>query len=246
MRLELDRVTHTYPGSRAPAIVEVSAVVPPGITGLIGINGAGKSTLLNILSRGMPPSAGATVLDGTDIYRGGRRATTGRIALMPQDFRVAGEARVEDVLLYCAWLKGVPGALARERAADVLERVDLGPQRFEKIGRLSGGMRRRVALAQALISCPRLVLLDEPTTGLDPAQRAQLRRLVIDEFSGTDAIVILSSHLMEDVEATSDNVILLHEGVLRFAGSIEEFRRVDGEVVDAEAAFLRRIMTAAP
>jgi ABC-2 type transport system ATP-binding protein len=182
MKLELLAATHRYPGAREAAVRQVTAAVGPGVTGLVGVNGAGKSTLLRMLSRGQRPTSGHVRLDGRDLYGRGRQAAA-QVSLMPQDFRVPGEARVLDVLLYCAWLKGVRRRVALARGLDLLDRVGLADRAHHRMGRLSGGMVRRVALAQALISRPRLILLDEPTTGLDPEQRASIRSLLVEELT---------------------------------------------------------------
>jgi ABC-2 type transport system ATP-binding protein len=244
MQLEIDAVTYRYPGARDAALTEVSSVLRPGITGLVGINGAGKTTLLKLLARALAPLSGQVSLDKDALHGPAGRALASRIALMPQDFRVPGQARVTDVLLYCAWLKGVDSAESLERVEWALHSVNLNDRAHDRIGRLSGGMLRRVALAQALLSRPHLILLDEPTTGLDPEQRAKMRDLLMEQLSGTASIVLLSSHLMEDIEATADRVMMLHEGRLRFDGEIDAFCRVDGEDLAPEAAFLRRIIKA--
>jgi ABC-2 type transport system ATP-binding protein len=245
MALELTAVTHHYRGAAVPAVHSVTVTIGPGLTGLVGINGAGKSTLLRALSRAHRPTGGSILLDGRDLYgRRSRREIASRVALMPQDFRAPGEARVLDVLLYCAWLKGVPRDSAWQRARELLDRVGLSARAGERIGRLSGGMLRRVALAQALISRPQLILLDEPTTGLDPAQRAQIRSLLVESLHDSDAIAVMSSHLMEDVATMAGRLVLLHEGAVRFCGGLTEFCRVDGQSLTAETAFLSRISRA--
>jgi ABC-type multidrug transport system ATPase subunit len=191
MQVRCSGVSHAYK-SGVKALDDVSIDLAPGVTGLVGVNGAGKSTMLRILSGGLRPSAGSVSVLGSDLYGKGRRAALAGTALMPQELRVPREMRAVDVVSYIGWLRGLSSKEAKLRSEQVLEAVGLAERSDTRVSALSGGMVRRLALAQALVAQPRLLLLDEPTTGLDPEQRAAVRRLVAD--LPDDGIVLVSSH----------------------------------------------------
>ncbi|NHI19304.1 ABC transporter ATP-binding protein [Phycicoccus endophyticus] len=198
----------------------MTATLAPGTTALLGVNGAGKSTMLSAAGGVLRPSAGRVLVDGMDLWsRSTRKEALRAVALMPQTTAFPPGMTAEEVVTYLAWLKGVPRRAARTRAREVLEEVGLGPRMRTRMSRLSGGMARRVAFAQALAPRPRVLLLDEPTTGLDPAQRHAMVELVRG-LSVTGVSVLLSSHVVEDVEDLATDVIVLHEGTLRFWGPV--------------------------
>jgi ABC-2 type transport system ATP-binding protein len=207
------------------------------VTGLVGVNGAGKSTLLRTLAGALRPSRGSVRFDGLDPYGRGRRPYLRRVALMPQALELPPDARVAEAIAYCGWLRGMPAAGLRARSQDVLGQVRLTDRSTDRMRTLSGGMVRRVALAQALVSAPDILLLDEPTTGLDPEQRAVLRGL-IDELPH-DCITVVSSHVMEDLEQLAEQIVVLDGGEIVHAGGLAEFcREHGGPGGSAEAAFL--------
>jgi ABC-2 type transport system ATP-binding protein len=227
-------------GSQVQALADLSLTLEPGVTGLVGVNGAGKTTLLRILAGALRPSGGTVRLDGDDPYGRGRRDALRRTALMPQALDLPPGVRVADAVAYCGWLRGLPMRQARGRASAVLERVGLGARSDHPVRSLSGGMVRRVALAQALVSEPDVLLLDEPTTGLDPEQRAALRELV--RGLPDHHITVVSSHVMEDLESLADRIVVLDDARLLFAGTLEEFcRDGDGNELTAEQAFLTMV-----
>jgi ABC-2 type transport system ATP-binding protein len=229
---------YSYRGEAWALDVE-ELLLGPGVTGLAGVNGAGKSTLMRCLAGAQRPARGTITVDGTDLYAGRRRhEVLTRIGLMPQEFTLPRDASVLDTVAYVAWIRGVPLRRARTVAAEAVDRVGLTEEGPRQVARLSGGMLRRLCLAQALIVSPDALLLDEPTTGLDPEQRANLRQLVA-ETAGQGGLSVISSHVMEDLEVLADRIIVLHDGRVLHHGPIEEFRTTyGGRERSAERAFL--------
>lgn len=210
------------------------------MTGLVGVNGAGKSTLLAVLSGGLRPSRGRVTLDGHDLYGRQRLKSLGRVALMPQEFQVPVNARARDVVAYLAWIRGLKGAAVWEAADRALESVGLTSHADKRFRSLSGGMQRRLALAQALAADPDVLLLDEPTTGLDPEQRAALRAMIQELPS--DRVTLLSSHVMEDLDSTCSRIVVIDEGRILFDGGINNFRADHGgPEKSSEFAFLSMV-----
>jgi ABC-2 type transport system ATP-binding protein len=222
-----------------PVLRGVSLDLQPGTTGLLGVNGAGKSTLLNVLAGAQRPRGGRVDLDDVDLYGKGRAGLLERIALMPQELQLPYGVRLCDAVRFIAWARGVDRRRVVASADQALARVGLSDRASMRVSRLSGGMRRRFALAQALVADPGVLLLDEPTTGLDPQQRVVLRDLI--RALPETATVILSSHVIEDIEASCDRVIVLNDGVVLFHGSVDELRSRDRDG-SAEAAFLALVM----
>lgn len=224
-----------------PLFTDLSLSIGSGITGLLGVNGAGKSTLLTILSGALRPTAGRVALGDVDLYGKEHRTLLREIAMMPQELKVPPGTRLGDATRFLAWARGVPPREADARARTALAQVGLDDRADHRLSRLSGGMRRRFALAQAIVASPRVLLLDEPTTGLDPQQRVVLRDLI----TGLDGVesVVLSSHVIEDIEASCDRVIVLHQGAILFHGTLAELRSRDAGG-SAEGAFLAMVMRA--
>lgn len=219
-KLEADSLCHRY-GARV-ALDGVSLTLSSGVTALVGINGAGKSTLLRALAGSQRPTSGAVRVGGKDPYRTGqRRGALAGVGLMPQDARLPPNLTVHEVVTSIGWLKGAPWGSAARRAQEVIEAVGLDDRLNTHVRRLSGGMVRRVALAQALVTNPDILLLDEPSTGLDPEQR----RIMIDLVGRIESTVLFSSHVMEDIEDVADRVIVLEEGHVIFDGTLEMLRR---------------------
>lgn len=210
-------VSHTYASDRQ-ALHDVNLQLRTGVTALVGVNGAGKSTLLSILAGSLRPTAGSVLIGGTDLFGRQRRRVIGRVALMPQTLTVPSNLTAWEAVSVIGWMRGLTSHEAAQRADLALEAVGLEDRRGSAIKELSGGMRRRIALAQAIVAEPDVLLLDEPSTGLDPQQR---RRMVdiVKELHGT---VVFSSHVMEDVVDTASRVLVLHEGRIRFDGSLEQ------------------------
>ncbi len=236
--LTIDGVSHYY-GSTT-ALDSVSLTASQGVFGLVGVNGAGKTTLLSAGGGALKPTSGRILLDGSDLYASRtRKAALRRVAIMPQRFSFPAGFRTQDFVCYLGYLRGLSWKAARAATAKALADVQLADKATIHLARLSGGMLRRVALAQALVAEPDVLLLDEPTTGIDPEQRAIVRRLI--QQVSTDRAVIMSSHIMEDVEAVASRVAVLHEGAVVFNGTLDELRTHSaGQTVatGAESAFL--------
>lgn len=199
------------------ALADVSFELSEGITGLVGVNGAGKSTLLTTLAGAMRPGQGRVVVHGADVYRRReRRRALRHIAFVPQLPSFPKNLTAREVVSYLCWMRGTPAAQADVRARNALGQVGLEARVDDKVGALSGGMLRRVALAQALASEADVLLLDEPSTGLDPRQR----RTMVELLGGLRGTVLISSHVMEDVADLSDRVLVLDEGRLLFDGGL--------------------------
>lgn len=206
---------------RVVALAEVTLDLGEGVTALVGVNGAGKSTLLTTLAGGLPPTSGRVEVGGNDLYaRQTRRRGLSHVALVPQLPSFPANLTAREVVAYLAWMRGVSGGHSTARASDALGRVGLGDKASAKVGSLSGGMLRRLALAQALAADADVLLLDEPSTGLDPQQRRTMVD-VLRELSGT---VLVSSHVMEDVADLAERVIVLDKGHIRFDGGVESLR----------------------
>ena len=204
---------------RSVALRDIDVELGTGITGLLGPNGAGKTTLLRILATALAPSSGSLSILGHDpASPDGRLAIRRSLGYVPQDPGLYTNFTTFDFVDYVAILKEHNDRRARhDEVRRVLDEVDLGDVGSKKISKLSGGMRRRVALAQALLGEPRLLVLDEPTVGLDPEQRLRFRQLLSRQADRR--AVVLSTHMTEDVEAVCDRVIVLERGAVRFDGT---------------------------
>ncbi|MEU8616489.1 ATP-binding cassette domain-containing protein [Streptomyces sp. NPDC048623] len=216
------------------ALDGVDAEFHSGVTALLGPNGAGKTTLLSLLSTARRPDAGTVRLLGEPVR--GRAATLRvreRIGVLPQAFGHYPRFTVREFVEYAAWLRKVPGGERRDRVREVLRLVDLERQADQRMGALSGGMLRRAGIAQAMVNRPALVLLDEPTVGLDPAQRVGFRALIQD--LGERAAVVMSTHLAEDVAQVCDRIHVLLEGRMRFSGTAAELCGGSGTEVNGPA-----------
>jgi ABC-2 type transport system ATP-binding protein len=207
---------------RHTALRELNLTVPHGSVGLLGPNGAGKSTLMKVLLGLLPFSGSATVL-GHDV-RTQALEVRARVGYMPErDCWLPGMTAVE-LCSYAAELSGLPSADAMQRAHATLEFVGLGDKRYQKVDGYSTGQRQRVKLAQALVHDPKLLLLDEPTNGLDPAGREEMLALIAGLPARSGCAILLSSHLLHDVERVCEHAILLHEGAVVYSGTIEALR----------------------
>ncbi len=221
------------------ALDDVTIELHPGVTALLGENGAGKTTLLRVLATLQAPSAGRLVVDAAPLAPGALRQYRSRVGYLPQSVPALRHLTVAQYVDYFAYLKGLPRAAAAVERDRRLEQVGLTDRVRSRTTALSGGMRRRLGLAVALLGAPALLLLDEPTAGLDPVQRVDLRELVRD--CGREAAVLLSTHLAEDVASLADRAAVLHAGRLVFSGSLPELTQplsTDTTASSVEGAFL--------
>ena len=227
--VELQRVTVRY-GART-ALRDVSAVFPTGAVGLLGPNGAGKSTMIRALLGFVPPTEGQLTVLGLDVAKS-PLAVRARIGYMPEtDGHIPGMNAVSFVA-FCAELSGLPRADAMQRAHEVLFYVGLGEARYRNLETYSTGMKQRIKLAQALVHDPDLLFLDEPTNGMDPKGREEMLTLIADIARNKGLNVILSSHLLPDVEHTCDHVIVLDKGAVATQGRIDGLKGAGGSVVE--------------
>jgi ABC-2 type transport system ATP-binding protein len=210
------------------ALRNFSLDLQPGVLGLLGPNGAGKTTLMSILATITRATAGHVLWNGTDVARE-PDALRRVLGYLPQDFGVYPNLNAVEFLGYLAAVKGLDGAAARRRIEELLELVNLTDARKRPLGGFSGGMRQRVGIAQALLNDPELLIVDEPTAGLDPEERVRFRNLLSD-LSG-ERIVILSTHIVSDVEATATDIALIAKGELVAHASPEQLvAQVEGRV----------------
>ena len=217
MELTITNLTKEFGQFRA--VNEVSYTMQNGVYGLLGVNGAGKTTLMRMLTTLMKPTSGQITWDEQDIFEmdGKYRNLLG---YLPQDFGFYPDFSVYDYLMYIAALKGIRPAVAKQRVKELLKQVGLIKARHKKMKTLSGGMKRRAGIAQAMLNDPRILILDEPTAGLDPSERIRFRNL-ISELS-EDRIVLLSTHIVSDVEYIANEILLMQDGQLTMSGTSEE------------------------
>jgi ABC-2 type transport system ATP-binding protein len=227
LKLELDDVGKRYRGQHW-ALRNFSLTVGPGVLGLLGPNGAGKTTLMNIVATITRASEGTARWEGADLRRD-PDALRSVLGYLPQDFGVYPNLNATEFLEYLAAVKGLDAASSRRRIDELLVLVNLADVRKRPLGQYSGGMRQRIGIAQALLNDPRLLIVDEPTTGLDPEERVRFRNL-LTELSA-DRIVILSTHIVSDVEAAATDIVLINRGGLVAHAAPEELlARAEGKV----------------
>jgi ABC-2 type transport system ATP-binding protein len=212
-----------------------------GVVGILGVNGAGKSTLLKIFSGALRPSQGRITIGGSDPYeRCSRKVALSHVALVPQAFDFPQRYRLGEFLDYMAWMRAVPRTKTKERVAAAAEAVNLSDRMSSRLGEMSGGMLRRAAIAQGLLSEPRTLILDEPTAGLDPQQRATVRNVVSQ--IAAERSVILATHIVEDIEYTASRVAVLDGGRIVYDGTVEGLRSPESDGASSlEAGFLKLI-----
>jgi ABC-type multidrug transport system ATPase subunit len=217
VELVIEGISKSYRG-RGLALDAFSLQLGPGVLGLLGPNGAGKSTLMRILATITRPSAGRVLWNGVDVATA-PDAIRAVLGYLPQDFGVYPHLSAAEFLAYLAALKGLAPDAARRRIDELLNALNLWDARDVPLGEYSGGMRQRVGIAQALLNDPQLLIIDEPTVGLDPEERVRFRNLV-SELAG-QRIVLFSTHIVSDVEATAERIAVLHRGKLMASGTPE-------------------------
>jgi len=219
MRVAISNLTKTY-RKGVKALDSVTLEINSGMFGLLGPNGAGKTTLMRILVTLMKPTAGTVDVDGYDLQRD-RAKIRSMIGYLPQAFTTFSKLKTAEFLDYAARLAGLRKSSARKNAVDeMLEIVGLYEARDRQANKLSGGMKRRLGIAQALIGDPKILIVDEPTIGLDPEERIRFRNLLAD-MSEKDMIIILSTHIVGDISSTCKDMALLNKGRLAYHGSPE-------------------------
>jgi ABC-2 type transport system ATP-binding protein len=227
VKLVIDLVSKHYRGD-VWGLRDLRLEIGPGVLGLLGPNGAGKSTLMRILATVTRPSAGRVLWNNADIAHSPDPLRT-VLGYLPQDFGVYPHLTAREFLEYLAAAKGLDARLARQRIDELLAVVNLGESRNRPLGGFSGGMKQRVGIAQALLNDPQVLIVDEPTAGLDPEERVRFRNL-LSELSG-ERIVILSTHIVSDVEAVATDIAVLGGGrLLAHAAPEQLLRSVEGKV----------------
>lgn len=226
MRLEFDNISKIYGGN--VALEHINLTLEYGIYGLLGPNGAGKTTLMRIMTDLLVPSTGRVLLDGQDISVLGAEFRK-RIGYLPQDFGFYPNYTAEQFLLYISKLKGLSKFEAKQQTDELLRMVGLEEKSREKMRNLSGGQRQRVGIAQALLGNPDILVLDEPTAGLDPEERIRFRRII--SGLSQQKIVLLSTHIVSDLEAVANEIILLKKGrILDKKKPFELLEQIKGKV----------------
>ena len=216
MELRIEHLTKKY-GEKV-ALRDFTYTFTPGIYGILGANGAGKSTLMNLITDNVKRNEGQILWDGTDILKLGKLFRA-KLGYMPQQQGMYNDFSARAFLRYMAQVKEIPKKQADEQIEQLLDVVNLREDAHKKVGGFSGGMRQRVLLAQALLGDPKILILDEPTAGLDPRERLRLRQYISD--LAQDRIVFLTTHIVSDIESIADDVLLMKQGELVRHGSPE-------------------------
>jgi ABC-type multidrug transport system ATPase subunit len=235
LEIRISNLEMTYPGGFR-ALDNINLSIENGMFGLLGPNGAGKSTLMRILVTLMQPTFGDVLVDGLDIRRH-RREIRQMTGYLPQDFRFFTKLKAWEFLDYAARLGGITDKRQRrERIDEMLTSVGLFEFRNRMANKLSGGMKRRLGIAQALIARPKIIIVDEPTTGLDPEERIRFRNLLSD-LGRSDTIIILSTHIVGDISSTCSQMALLNGGSLIYRGTPDQLvEQAKGQVWSAEVS----------
>lgn len=201
------------------AVNDVSYTMKPGVYGLLGVNGAGKTTLMRMLCTLISPTEGRITWNGEDIFQMRERYRK-LLGYLPQEFGFYPDFTVQEYLEYIASIKGLRPVTASQRIRELLRQVGMERMKSKKMKKLSGGMKRRVGIAQALLNDPAILILDEPTAGLDPGERIRFRNLISEMAS--DRLVLLSTHIVSDVEYIAKEILLMKDGCLEASGTGEE------------------------
>lgn len=229
MNISIQGLHKQYPNGNQ-ALKDVNLEIKEGMFGLLGPNGAGKSSLIRILVTLMKPSSGKVVVNGHDVAKN-RAYVRSMLGYLPQDFTFFSNLKTYEFLDYAARLAGMNSRRKRNEAVDrLLEDVGLFDVRSRKAGKLSGGMKRRLGIAQALINDPKIIIVDEPTTGLDPEERIRFRNLLA-RLGSQDVSIILSTHIVADISSMCEHMALLNKGQIAFSGPPDELvRQAKGHV----------------
>jgi ABC-type multidrug transport system ATPase subunit len=219
MKIQIRNLSKIYPGGKH-ALSNINLDIENGMFGLLGPNGAGKSSLMRILVTLATPTEGSVTIDGLDLIKD-RGEIRKMLGYLPQDFRFFSKLKTWEFLDYAAGLAGIKDKKLRSRKVDEwLEKVGLFEARDRQANKLSGGMKRRLGIAQALIGDPKIIVVDEPTTGLDPEERIRFRN-ILSELSQKEVIIVLSTHIVGDISSVCRDLALLSNGNLKYNGSPE-------------------------
>lgn len=217
MELKIENVTKSF--KDVLAVQNISYTMNTGVYGLLGVNGAGKTTLMRMLCTLLKPTNGQIMCNGKDIFKmdGNYRKLLG---YLPQDFGYYPDFTAEEYLMYIASIKGIRPIVAKKRVTELLHKVALEKVRKKKVKTFSGGMKRRLGIAQAMLNDPKILVLDEPTAGLDPNERIRFRNLLSE--MAEDRLVLLSTHIVSDVEQIANQIILMKDGMMQCTGTSQE------------------------
>ena len=219
MGIKIEDLTVTFRND-VTAINHADLEIPKGIFGLLGENGAGKTTLMRVLTTVLPPTSGTVTLDGILYSEGNFEKIQRKIGYLPQEIDLYPNLSVQECLEYMGDLSGIPRQIYKERIQYYLEKTSLSGHHRKKMKQLSGGMKRRVGLIQALLNEPEFLIVDEPTTGLDPEERIRIRNLLVDFSEGRT--VLFSTHVVEDLAATCNQLAVMKNGKFLYSGNMKE------------------------
>lgn len=226
MELTIDRLTKQY--QNIIATDRISLTLTKGVYGLLGANGAGKTTLMRMMCGILKPTSGEVKFNGIDVNHEDYRDALG---YLPQDFGYYPEFTSMEFLCYMASLKGLTKRRAKNKSAELLELVSLSDMAKRKIKTFSGGMKQHLGIAQAMLNNPKILILDEPTAGLDPKERVRFRNLISQ--LGTDRIILLSTHIVSDIENIAGEILIMKEGQIIHKGSLDQITKViEGKVFE--------------
>jgi len=228
MQIQLEHLSKTYSGN-VQAVRDVHLSIQPGLIGLLGPNGAGKTTLMRMLATLLTPTEGTARIGNYDVRQAADRRQIKRIlGYLPQELGLYPNLSAYEFLDYMAILKGLHDGKARkQRISELLEMVSLADVAKRRLRGFSGGMKRRVGLAQAMLNDPQFLIVDEPTAGLDPEERIRIRTMLSELALAGGRVIILSTHIVEDVAQTCRRLVVLHKGQVRFDGAPEELAAVE-------------------
>lgn len=230
MKLQLKHLSFSYQNGGRKAVNNMSYTFHPGVYGLLGPNGAGKTTLMNLLTCNLKPGTGSILWGGNDIYSLGSDYRK-KLGFMPQMQGLYDDFTGERFMWYMAGVKGVPRGKAAQQINELFSVVHLEEERFRKIRSYSGGMKQRLLLAQSLLADPKILILDEPTAGLDPRERIRIRNY-ISGIAG-DRIVLLATHIVSDVESIAERILFMRDGKLILYGTPEEvLDKLNGKIFE--------------
>lgn len=229
--IQIKNLTKSY--GKKKALNDISLTIPNGMFGLLGPNGAGKTTLMKVLTTLTPQTSGEVTICGVPVTE--RKEIRRMIGYLPQDFSMYGNMSAYEALDYLAVLSGMSKKERKEKVPQLLEKVNLDTQTKTKVKAMSGGMKRRLGIAQAIIHNPKVIIVDEPTAGLDPEERVRFRNLLSE--IAKDRIVILSTHIVGDIEAVCEKIAVLRQGEIVFNGTVYELlQQVENKVYMLETA----------